>query len=66
MKLEFEGSPLEYAKSMPITELKKKIRAIKASEYDEFNDRCRVCFEHYIAGEMEAASWWSNHAENVR
>jgi hypothetical protein len=66
MKLEFEGTPLEYAKSTSITELKKKVKAIKSSEYDEFTDRCRVCFEKYIAGDIESAQWWSKHAEAAR
>lgn len=66
MKIEIEGSPLEYAKSAKPTELKKTIRSIKSGEYDEFTDRCRVCFEKYLAGDIEQAQWWSNHAELVR
>ena len=66
MKLEFEGTPLEYAKSLSVTELKRKIRSIKSSEYDEFDDRCRICFEKYLAGDIEQAEWWSKHAEAAR
>lgn len=66
MKLEFQGSPLEYAQSLTATELKKTIKSIKKSEYDEYADRCRVCFEKFLAGDLEQASWWSVHAEFAR
>lgn len=66
MKLEFEGSPLEYAQSLPVAELKKVIKGIKKGKYDEFSDRCRICFERYLEGRMETARWWSRHAESVR
>lgn len=63
MDLKFEGTPLEYAQSVKPSELKKVIKAIKtASEYNEYADRCRVCFEKYLAGDMAAAGWWSHHA----
>ena len=63
MDLNLKGTPLEYAKSVTKTELKKTIKAIRTAEYDEFADRCRICFEKYLAGEMEQAEWWSRHAE---
>lgn len=66
MRPEFEGSPLEYAKSLKPQELKKAIAACKKGAYDEFADRCRVCFEQFAAGNIEQAAWWSNHAELVR
>ena len=66
MKIEFKGSPIDYAKSLTENELKKIIKACKKGEYDEFTDRCRICFEWVLAGEMERANWWSNHAELVR
>lgn len=66
MKLEFTGTPLEYAKSLPAKELKKVVRDCKKGEYDEFTDRCRICFEKYLSGNLEQAQWWSNHAELVR
>ena len=66
MKLIFEGAPIDYARSMSITDLKKLIKNCKKGPYDEFTDRCRICFEHFLAGEEEQAQWWSNHAELVR
>lgn len=66
MKIQFKGSPIDYAKSLTAAELKKVIKSCKKGEYDEFTDRCRVCFERYLAGEIEQANWWSNHAELVR
>ena len=63
MKIEIAGSPLEYAKGLTTKELKKVIRDCKKGEYDEFTDRCRICFERYLAGDMQQALWWSNHAE---
>lgn len=66
MKIQFEGTPLEYAQSLSASELKKVIKSCKKGEYDEFTDRCRICFEKYLSGELESASWWSNHAELVR
>ena len=66
MKLEIKGTAIDYARSATITELKKKVKAIKAGEYDEYSDRCRVCFEKFIAGDLEQAQWWSNHAETVK
>lgn len=66
MILDFEVTPLEYAQSSTKTELKKIIKAVKKGEYDEWSDRCRVCFEKYLAGHMDQALWWSNHAELIR
>ena len=66
MKIQIEGSPLEFAKSVTATELRKLIKSILKGEYDEFSDRCRICFQYYLAGDMEKAEWWSNHAEIVR
>ena len=66
MKIEFTGTPLEYAQSLTKKDLQKVIRDCKKGEYDEFTDRCRVCFEHYAKGNMEQAAWWSQHAEAVR
>lgn len=66
MKFEITGTAIEYANSVMESELKKTLKSIRKSEYDEFADRCRVCFEKYLAGEMEQAKWWSNHAELVR
>lgn len=66
MRLNIEVTPLEYAKSLPEKDLKKLIKVCKKGEYDEFTDRCRVCFEQYLAGNIEQAQWWSNHAEGVR
>lgn len=66
MKIEFVGTPFEYAQSVTPSELKKAIKTCRKGEYDEFADRCRVCFENYLAGELDLARWWSNHAELVR
>lgn len=66
MRLEFTGTPLEYAQSLTEKELKKVIRDCKKGNYDEFADRCRLCFEHYLAGNETMAKWWSNHAELVK
>lgn len=66
MKLEFTTSPLEYAQSVTAADLKKVIKSIKKSEYDEYADRCRVCFEKYLDGDIESAKWWSKHAELVK
>lgn len=66
MKIEITGTPLEFAKNSTSTELKKLIKASLKGEYDEFSDRCRVCFQYYIAGNLEMAEWWSNHAELAR
>lgn len=66
MNIEINVSALEYAQSATAAELKKVVKAIKKGGYDEFYDRCRVCFEKYLAGEMDQAKWWSNHAELAR
>lgn len=69
MKLEINGksvTPLEYAEGVTATELRKVIRVIKKASYDEFSDRCRICFEKYLNKDIEAAKWWSSHAELVR
>lgn len=66
MKIEFTGSPLDYAKTLAPTELKKVIKAYKKESSDEFVGRCRICFENVLAGRMEVAAWWSHHAELVR
>lgn len=66
MKIEIKFSPLEYAQSLTAAELKKVIKTIKSGEYDEYSDRCRVCFEKYLAGNMDEARWWSNHAEIIK
>lgn len=51
---------------MSATDLKKLVKNCKKGEYDEFTDRCRICFEEFLAGNFEQAEWWSNHAELVR
>lgn len=66
MKIEFNGTPLAYAQSLTVTELKKVVKACMKGEYDEFTDRCRICFQYYLAGDMEKAEWWSKHAELAR
>ncbi len=66
MKINFEGKPIDYAKSLSESELKKVVKSCSKGEYDEFTDRCRVCFEKFLAGDIEQAQWWSNHAEAVR
>jgi len=66
MRIEITGSPIEYAKRVSASELKKTIKACSRGEYDEFNDRCRICFEKYLMGDLDSAQWWSNHAELVR
>lgn len=66
MRIKFEGSPIDYAKGLTKTELKKAIKECKKGEYDEFADRCRVCFEKYLSGDMDQAQWWSSHAELAR
>lgn len=66
MKLKIDCAPIDYAKSVTVSELKKTIRACKKGEYDEYTDRCRICFEKFLAGELEQAGWWSRHAEFVK
>ena len=69
MKIEITGTPFEMAKKATAQELKKLIRDCNkalSEQYDEFTDRCRICFEKYAAGEKEQAQWWSNHAQLVR
>lgn len=66
MNIEITGSALEFAQKTAATDLKKIIKAIKKGDHDEFYDRCRVCFEKYLAGEMDQAKWWSNHADLAR
>ena len=66
MKIEINETAIDYAKSVSISDLKKLIKSIKKGEYDEFSDRCRVCFENYLNGNLEQAAWWSRHAELVR
>lgn len=63
MKIELGVSPLDYAKSLTAADLKKIIKSCKKGEYDEFTDRCRICFEKVLAGDWEQAEWWSRHAE---
>ena len=66
MEIKFEGSALDYARSLTKAELKKVIKACKQGEYNEWLDRCRICFEKHASGNEEQAEWWSNHAELVR
>lgn len=66
MKIEIIGTPIEFAKNATASELKKLIKTSLKGEYDEFSDRCRICFQYYLAGNLEQAEWWSNHAELVR
>lgn len=66
MKLEINGSPIEFARSLKPSELKKIVKSCKSGDYDEFTDRSRVCFEKFLAGDISQAEWWSNHAELVR
>lgn len=66
MKIEKGMTPLEYAKSLPVKELRKVIKDCKKGEYDEYTDRCRICFERFLSGDLEQAGWWSFHAELVR
>lgn len=66
MKPEINGKPIEVAKSLSAQELKKLVTRIKRAEYDEWLDRCRICFEHYLKGEIEQAEWWSRHAGLLR
>lgn len=69
MALEIKGSPIEYAESLSKKDLAKVIRDCKkavAENYDEWLDRCRVCFEKYAAGEMDQAAWWSHHADAIK
>ena len=66
MRPDFKGTPIDYAKSLKAQELKKVIADCKKGPYDEFTDRCRICFEHYLRKEYEQAAWWSKHAELAR
>lgn len=66
MRIEFHCSPIEYADGLTKSQLKKVIKACKSGPYDEWTDRCRLCFEKYLEGDMVQARWWSLHAENVR
>ena len=66
MEIKFEGSALDYARSLAKAELKKVIKACKQGEYNEWLDRCRICFEKYAVGDLEQAEWWSNHANLVK
>lgn len=69
MDIIIPGSPLEFAKSLPKKELRALIRECKRSlslEYDEWLDRCRICFEKYAMGDLEQAKWWSIHADLVK
>lgn len=66
MELKIIGTPLDFAKNAKPAELKKIIKAIKKGEPDEYADRCRICFEHFLAGEMDQARWWSHHADLVK
>lgn len=59
-------TPIETAKSMTVKDLKKLIKDYKKPGFTEYQDRCRICFEKYLAGELEQANWWSNHAELVK
>lgn len=62
----FEGAPIAYAKSLKASELRRVISACKRGEYNEYADRCRICFEKYLAGDEAQALWWSKHAELVK
>ena len=66
IEIEVNTTPIEYARSLSAKDLKKVIRDCKKGEYDEFTDRCRVCFEEFLAGNYDAAEWWSAHALLVR
>lgn len=66
MRINFEGTPIDYAKSLTAAELKKAIKTCRKGEYDEYADRCRVCFERFLSGDIQQAEWWSSHAELVR
>jgi len=64
--MEIKGRPIDYAKSVTKKELKAAISEIKHGEYNEYLDRCRICFEEFLAQHFDRAEWWSNHADNVR
>lgn len=69
MKVTIPESPIDFARSLPKKELRALIRECKkalANGYDEWLDRCRICFEKYASGDEEQANWWSNHADLVR
>lgn len=69
MIINIPESPYDFARSLPKKELRALIRECKKAlslGYDEWLDRCRICFEKYATGEDEQARWWSNHANSVR
>lgn len=69
MIINIPESPYDFARSLPKKELRTLIRECKkalALGYDEWLDRCRICFEKYATGDEEQARWWSNHANLVR
>ena len=60
-------SPFETAQCLTEADLNAQIKAIAANEpYDEWLDRCRICYEKYAAGQIDLARWWSQHADLVR
>lgn len=66
MTMEIKGKPIDFAKSVTKKELRAIISEIKKGEYDEFLDRCRICFEEFLLHNYDHAAWWSAHAELVR
>jgi hypothetical protein len=60
-------SPFETAQCLSEIDLNSQIKAISSHKpYNEWLDRCRICFEYYAEGRMELARWWSSHADMVR
>lgn len=55
----------ERAQSMTKKELRQLVEKLKKTHLTEYEDRQRVCYEKYLAGDMDQARWFSNHAELV-
>ena len=56
---------IKCAAAFSAADLKLQIKACKdrlRKNYDEWLDRHRICLEEYDSGNIERASWWSNHA----
>ena len=64
--------PLKTAEAVSTAELRTLIAKLKEALKDssdpncEWYDRYCISLKCYLQGDMDAARWWSNHAELVR
>ena len=66
------AEPLAVAQCLTEADLKNQIKEIKQMVAEgskgqyEWLDRCSVCFEHFLKGDIISAQWWNYHASLVQ